>query len=331
MIEWYIQFIWNPINQLQGGIVESLPFSFTNLFIYNGLICLIYYLTQIVKYKRRFKFHFYPTLSILILILQLGGQGATPFGTSAIFYRTTIVESSEIPPIDSIKNQEQLIYSQQQFLKSYSIFKDTTQKYWIPQINKWLNQSLKQLYPNQVISPRDPQIVKDYSGISRLFGLAYGGPAFSDPIISEISMANSKDYPIPFSARLKAWVHELAHAKGFGSEEETEILTFHALLNSGNPQVQAIAYQMVLQKNRVNYQLPKDLWEQWQSSRVKFKEVRQNNYAVYFLRGLLKKLSIQNSSHKYGTVNNPNEFNSKNNFLKASYYFIKQIKGPHGF
>ena len=104
-------------------------------------------------------------------------------------------------------------------------------------------------------------------GLTRLLGLAYGGPGFHDVISSEVALADTSDYPLPKYSVLFGMTHEICHAQGWTRELDAEVLTYLSMWNSKDPLMKSLSGILLLQKAGVQVDFPPLLVEERDSAK----------------------------------------------------------------
>ena len=147
---------------------------------------------------------------------------------------------------------------------------------------------------------REVTRVKDMVGLTRLMGLAYGGPAYHDVVTGEVVMASEDDLPRTKVYRWLTVVHEIAHAQGFTREIDAEVLTWMILKEMESPFANLCADLQALSKGRWAWEGP----PAYQREREEVVLARKNldQPVVNWLKTFWKKVGLQNDAVKYGGV-----------------------------
>lgn len=168
--------------------------------------------------------------------------------------------------------------------------------------------------------------IKAMSGISRLLGLSYGGPAYHDVITGEVVIVSEKDYPAPKFWRITAITHEIIHAQGFTREMDTEILTWLALRLSENPLLNNLSYLMVLHKSGQAFTYPKSIEQELKTKAKLRKEIQQKQTLINFLKNIQRTIQVQNSAKKYGSIQPGTPIPQNHEFFKSVYLLDEKIE-----
>ncbi len=258
----------------------------------------------------------------ILLLLLATGQGVTPFSPFPTYNRTALHLRGHQLPI-SEATMDSLVPLLKDTL-SHAFTKDLYKNLDETEVLKTCNLLLDSLlHILDLPKGRTVKRIKEQSGLTRLLGLSYGGPAYHDPLTSEIALVSSKDLPTTHFWRIQALCHETAHAKGFTRELDAEILTQLALLLSSHPLFVTTGLIQFLSKSGYEIDWPPLFKKEREESKVKRKATQKKQYMVNFLRKINRKLSVQNSGKKYGQREKDEQWDINHPYYSTIFYFLK--------
>ncbi|MBF0196071.1 MAG: hypothetical protein HQL32_00055 [Planctomycetes bacterium] len=249
---------------------------------------------------------------------MVSSQGVTPVDLVPSAYRLRPSVALKGPSVESDKLQVFLAEQEKQLHDSFSAEAYHNLPEWpnLAQLELAIGAALKHLsYPKG----REVRRVKKLWGLTRLMGLAYGGPAYHDVISAEVVVASHEDLP---SSKFWKWTcvaHEVVHAQGFTREMDTEIITWLAFYLSTDPMKQNFARMMLLQKSGQEFQWPAELLGEFKRVREERKKVQAEQWLVSFFRTLGESSGVQNSGAKYGTVSKGKKIPEDHEFFRSVY------------
>jgi len=338
LFEIYWNTIGGPVSRFKGLLVDWFPFSVTELLLWTGIISSVLLIVKLIGKPQnaytalgaiRMKIHsFHPILYMsfgpILLFLLAAGQGALPWSPMPTFLRQQLHQHWKVPSLDESAyegfhdNFQKKIASE----FNWNEYQNFNEKTVLEKCNSSLNAIMSEL---NLTKGRELKRIKKMRGLSRLFGLSYGGPAYHDPLTGEAAMVNYEDLPTPQYWRYQAVCHETVHAKGFSREIDTEILTALALLKSENYGMQISGYLMFLKKSGKSYSLPDELIQERKNTLDARKKVRASQPFVRFLTRINKALGIQNSPGKYGSRKKDEEWNPEHAFFTTVVYLAEHL------
>jgi hypothetical protein len=314
LIEVYWQYLGKPVSIFTGWVSDAIPFSISEILLQLSILSFILFIFNIISKKRR-RLVKYSIPGICVLIIMALSQGITVIDCvptvfrSHPFDRLLHVDLSNESLLQFVENSTQS-FSKKIVKLNYENY---SHDYQIKEANKIADRALDFMnYPKG----REVRSVKNMFGLSKLLGLSYGGSAYHDVVSGEVVIANQADYPATKSWRRMCLVHEIIHAKGFTREMDTEILTWLALRLSDSKLDQAFADMMVIYKSKIKYKWPNLILEEWHQVLEARKKLAKKTKVLNFLKSISKKINIQNSSHKYGSIKIGEQY-AKSEFLKS--------------
>jgi len=147
---------------------------------------------------------------------------------------------------------------------------------------------------------REVKKIKEMMGLTRLMGLAYGGPAYHDVVTGEVVMAAENDLPRTKVYRWLTVVHEIAHAQGFTREIDAEVLTWLILKEMESPFAQFCADVQALSKGPWEWKAPPAYRKEQDKVLMARKSLKQP--VVAWLSSIWKRGGLQNNVVKYGSI-----------------------------
>ncbi|MBF0430472.1 MAG: DUF3810 family protein [Fibrobacteria bacterium] len=315
---------------IKGTIVDVIPFCLTEIVLWIGLLsCVLLLLKHLPIFKKDSQ-RVHPTKTSLfrintillivcgpvLLFVLISGQGAIPFGPQPTLNRKSL-NKNWAPDSLSEKQFEQYVRWFEQ--KLHQEFNETDYLNLSEDlVLKNCNHTLDSLLVAYGLPKgRTLKRIKPLFGLTRLLGLSYGGPAFHDPLLSEVAMVRKSDLPTPNYWRLHAICHETAHAKGFTREMDTEILTQLALLTNQDKRLHLLGYILFLQKSGKSFSWPEFLEKERTQKALERRDTKKRQPFVRLLTHINKKLSIQNSGEKYGTRKKHDKWKSDHPFFTS--------------
>ncbi len=169
--------------------------------------------------------------------------------------------------------------------------------------------------------------IKAMGPLTTTMGLIYGGPAFHDPVFSELAIIRREKLPTGHHWRLIAACHETAHAKGFTREMDAEILTQLALMRLPDPRFRVLADIHFLEKSGLKIQWPDTLIAESRQVRAERLEVQKHQPVIHFLQRWVLKLHLENSGKKYGEREREEKWNPRQPYFATVHRLQSQILG----
>lgn len=295
IVEVYWEWLGCYLGRGFGLLVDLVPFAVSEAILQLSMwLCLLLMLSFLSGHPIP-KFTW---IGVLFLFIMIGSQGITSFDWVPSARRETIKSRLAL---NAVKESElnDFLQIQKDLLKQFPV--ELYQKAALNPPLEIVQQSLTKALHRLKLKPgREVRAVKEMWGITRLLGLAYGGPAYHDVITSEVVVASESDYPASKAWRWMCVLHEAAHAQGFTREMDAEILTWLALIEADDPLFNALAAWMVLFKAGQTFELPTCLKTEFLAVEQRRKDL--NQVWVQWLKRVGQKISLQNSEAKYGSV-----------------------------
>ncbi len=327
--EIYWRFAGLPLSKAKGLLVDLIPFSVVEFAVWSGmaatLLFCIGWLPQARGTILRKARPIFAALGPVFLVLLGCGQGAFAFSFSPTAWRQPLHErvAADSLPYAVFKAR---VSERAERLETHL----TREDYYSLDENKVMaacDQSLDRVLGDLGLpSGRRVTAIKTMGPLSTLMGLSYGGPAFHDPFFGELAIVDSSDLPTSHNWRLLAACHETAHAKGFTREMDAEILTYLALLRSGDPRLRALADIQFLRKSGEEIAWPELLTEELQRVRAKRKAVEARQPLVRSLKKWAKRLNIRNEDAKYGQRSPEEDWNPHHPFYATVFALERQAE-----
>lgn len=318
LIEVYWDYLGSYLGQWMGAWVDKVPFAVSEpLLQFSIWLCVAGIFCFIMGHRIPKWFGVGP---ILLLIMAFS-QGISSWDWVPSAHREPFFDRLGKKEI-SREELDQFLEVHRNQLKAFpeKLYSDASMDAPLDEVNKAMDKALALM---NLKPGRHVQSVKKLWGITRVLGLAYGGPAYHDVITSEVVMASQEDYPATKAWRWVCAVHEVAHAQGFTREMDAEILTYLALRESEHPLLKALCSCMVLSKSGQNIDYPKVFEEEWKGIRKQRENLHQPLIKV--IKSLGQALSIQNSQAKYGGVDRDREIPLDHEFF-ASLVLLESVK-----
>lgn len=173
--------------------------------------------------------------------------------------------------------------------------------------------------------------IKILSGIPRILGYAYGGPAYYDSTTHEIVLPEPEDYPASRYFFISTIYHEISHALVFQNEIDASLIQYLAMRSSQFRTIRALAEFMwleyssraswsilltKLESNEVNAQFLEEI----RKSRIQVSSRMSNLPLVRSIQNIMQSLNFYNSSQKYGIT--PHQFSNS-----TFYQVVYQLEG----
>ena len=178
---------------------------------------------------------------------------------------------------------------------------------------------------------RELRQVKNLGPLSTFLALAYGGPAFHDPLTSEAGLVSYSNYPTTRAWRIIALCHETLHAKGFTREIDTEILTFFVLKYSTAPVLKNLAALVFLDHHTQNFESPHFYDAEKKATKKLRAAVFQGRPVLSTFRKVLTRLSASNRPERYGHYLQK-KHNPRHPYFASIYgletHFFTNLKSP---
>lgn len=310
MSEWGWAYLGGPLSLLQAKAVESFDFSLVEICLWVLIPAAL--LSLWPKFFKAMRLPRY--LSWALLFLMLAGQGVfSPFYASPSAWRTPVHDKLSTRPVDSalLHSYADLAESKLQSFHHEALYLNLRDSAILHQAN----QQLDFLIDSLGYAPGRPVAkIKEMQGLSRKLGEIYGGPAYHDPLTTEIALAPN-EFPLPKYWRIMAIFHECAHAKGFTREIDAELLTWFALDRAGSLYT-SIAQLMFLNKTGLKqFQLPSF----WLHERDSLRALRKAYFAQRPIENFFKEssesLGLINTGDKYGSLKDLGSISSNHPFF----------------
>ena len=153
--------------------------------------------------------------------------------------------------------------------------------------------------------------IKYLSGIPRILGYAYGGPAYYDSFTHEIVMPKVDDYPASKYFYISTIFHELSHSLLFQRELDATLIQYKAMLNSKYPSIRALANFMWLEYSPFvrhpkfyNYLIETSIDQRFINevinSRLKVKNRMKQLRIIQMIKSFMRSINLKNEPSKYG-------------------------------
>lgn len=310
LVEVYWEFCGSCLGRMVGAIVDRIPFAFSEVLLQIALWWMLIIILALVKQVNVPK---YMWLGPLTLLIMVGSQGISAFDWVPTAHRRPIVEKLNLEQFQR-SQLNHFLEQQKQKLKNFpeKLYLEAPLNPPLLLINQAMQSVVKKYH---MVPGREVVAIKKLWGVSRALGLAYGGPAYHDVITSEVVVASPEDYPASKAWRWICVMHEVAHAQGYTREMDAEILTWMALAKSEDPLLQALGALMACSKSGQDFETPPVLIREWQEIRQKRKHVHQP--IVEWLESMAQKVGLQNSSAKYGAVEQNQEIPLDHELFRA--------------
>lgn len=316
MIEVYWNYLGRYLGHYIGKYIDLLPFAVSEMLLqlslwFCVLICFCFIMGhQISKYY---------WIGPIILFIMVGSQGISSLDWVPTAHREKVHERLSSPVVEK-EDLKLFLDEQQKLLNDFpsELYKKAKANPDLKMVNESVGKALKAL---DLKSGREVTAIKKLWGVTRVLGLAYGGPAYHDVITSEVVLATKEDYPASKAWRWMCVVHEVVHAQGFTREMDTEIITYLALKLSDDPLLKALSAWMVLLKTGQIFDIPDVFKNEWEQVREQRDELHQP--MVKLLKRVAEKLTIQNSNAKYGSVKKGTSIPLNHEFFSSLVTFDK--------
>ncbi len=153
--------------------------------------------------------------------------------------------------------------------------------------------------------------IKYLSGIPRILGYAYGGPAYYDSFTHEIVIPKVDDYPASKYFYISTIIHELSHSLLFQRELDATLIQYKAMLNSKFPTVRALANFMWLEYSPfvkhpkffdylVDSGIDQRFVNEIMNSRLKVKNRLEQLRIIQIIKSFMRSVNLKNEPSKYG-------------------------------
>ena len=296
MIEAYWRFLGLPLSRLTGALVDRVSWPVSEILLWFGILsCCLWPLAWKAAWPwwGRMILGF----GVLLLVIQGFSQGATPWDFVPTVFRDRPSERIITNEVDGESFNAWFAEAQHSVKNpAGEFYRNAPEQPELKDVQAALGLVLAELnYP----LGREVRAIKTMRGLSRLLGLAYGGPAYHDVITGEVVMASALDYP---STKMWRWctvVHECAHAQGFTREMDAEILTYLALKKMGE-MGHFCALSLALGKTQRKLDWPEFIRTELSEVQAQHKALHQP--VVDMLRKWSTAVNVQNSGQKYGAL-----------------------------
>jgi hypothetical protein len=250
-------------------------------------------------------------------------QGALPWSPVPTFLRQSLASTWQAQELPEPEFKQMVNMVEQKLNDEFAW--ESYQSLEIPQVLEDCNGKLDSLLQALNLNRgRSVQRIKNMTGLTRLLGLSYGGPAFHDPLTGEVAWVSEEDNPAPRHWRFHAVCHELVHAKGFTREMDAETLTQLVLLTHHHPGLRITGYIHFLKKTGEDFTLPRGLETERKQKAGERKQVRAGQPLVRLLTRINKKFSIQNDPKKYGYRKKDEPWNPNHPFFSTVMHILKE-------
>ncbi len=315
-----------PLSRFKGRIVDSVPFPVVEGLLWFGGLATLAWLLSWIRIGRRIRAARIVSLvfgPILLLVLA-AGQGTLPVGIDPTAWRTPLSRALGADSLSRDVFQSWVAERGERLLEEFDWerYEALSEREMLVTSDRSLDGVLADL---GLPRGRTVRAVKEMGPLTTTFALAYGGPAYHDPLTEEIGIARPEDYPTPREWRLIAICHEAAHAKGFSREMDAEILTQLALLRIPDPRFRALADIHFLQKTGVRVQWPDSLTAEFQRSREERLAVERRQGVVSFLKHIGERTHVGNTSGKYGTRTRDQVWDPRQPFFATVRRWERQV------
>jgi hypothetical protein len=297
VIEWYWEWLGAPLSRWVGAFTDQFAFVFSELLLWVGIfsaLALLYSPWHDGLGRLRMLWG----IGVLSLLIQAFSQGATPYDFVPTVFRSPVEGRYGVQAVDLEGFDAWFAEAQAQLLSlPEGLYMEASMDPALSMVNDALDRVLEDLdYPAGRTVSRSKQMV----GLTRLLGLAYGGPAYHDVITGEVVLVKDEDLPSSKAWRWWTTMHEVAHAKGFTGEMDAEVLTFLALGKLDHPLGPYLQAYMALSKSGRSFKWPEVMLMENKAILEKRKSLNQP--VVFWMRRMGQKFSIQNSGAKYGAL-----------------------------
>ena len=175
--------------------------------------------------------------------------------------------------------------------------------------------------------------IKYLSGIPRILGYAYGGPAYYDSFTHEIVIPKVDDYPASKYFYISTIIHELSHSLLFQRELDATLIQYKAMLNSKYPTIRALANFMWLEYTPFvrhpkfyDYLIESGIDQRFINeiinSRLKVKNRMKQLRIIQMIKSFMRSIDLKNEPSKYGWE--PQKY-SISPFYKVIYKWERSI------
>jgi hypothetical protein len=317
MIEFYWNHLGLPLSRWTGGWADRIQWPLSEIILLWGLLCLVLFP---VAYKQGWgwPWRILFLTGFFTLGIQLLSQGVTPIDLVPTVFREPPAKRFTARPVNEEAFQAWWKLSQAELLTTSSnVVEGADFSPNLKQVHWALAQVLTDLgYP----AGREVKTVKAMRGITRVLGLAYGGPAYHDVITGEVVVASREDHPVTKCWHWCTVVHEIAHAQGFTREMDAEVLTYLALKKMGS-MGEFCANFLALGKCNKPLELPDFFKREIEKVKAEREALRQP--VVKFFKNSAQVLGLQNSSKKYGALD------SHSSTPPPDHEFFRVVLGEH--
>lgn len=324
LFDLYWRVIGLPVSRLKGALVDAVPFSVVEAFLWAGTAATLLLLLSLLPFRasrplRARRVRIALLVAGPLFLAALGsGQGAFRWSLAPTAWRQPLAERLAA---DSIPEEAFRAWMRERAstLREHLLAPGGRDAYFaldeatvLAACDTGLDAALTAL---KLLPGRRVRAVKDMGPFTTTLGLAYGGPAFHDPFFGEPAIVRDRDLPAPHHWRLTAVCHEAAHAKGYTREMDTEILTQLALRRVGDPRFDALADIHLLRKAGMAIDWPGLLLDEARDVRARREEVEARQPVVRALRKAAIRLGLRNDPAKYGERARAEEWNPRHPFF----------------
>ena len=297
MIELYWAWIGGPLARLLGPWVDAIAFPISEVLLLLSLgLILFRIMTPFLGFGMPWVWWLGPGL----LAVMAFSQGVTPLDWVPSVFRDAPHERAGAQKVDQSLEEWKLAVQTRVLSFSSSSYTQAAGNPNLKEVHRAVTRVLEGLsYP----AGREVTRIKEMAGLTRVMGLAYGGPAYHDVVTGEVVMASEEDLPRTKVSRWLTVVHEVAHAQGFTREMDAEVLTWLILREMESPFGSFCADLQALSKGSWKWEGPPE----YQKEKENVLKARKalNQPVVSFLKDLWRKGGLQNSGEKYGQVKDP--------------------------
>jgi hypothetical protein len=319
-----------PLSRLRGYFVDRLPISLVELLLWVGGVSTLVWGLSWMRYRgvrvapraRWILFLLGP-----VLLVTLGtGQGATSFSLDPTAWRAPLVQEFGA---DSLSQEEFNAWARDREQRLRREFDwEALQSLTEAEMLATSNRSIDSVFVDLGLPPgRTVRAVKAMGPLTTVIGLAYGGPAFHDPLTGEVGLVRSRDYPARRDWRLVSLCHESIHAKGIFREMDTAILTQLSLDRAPDPRFRMLGDLHFLQKTGLKVQWPDSIQSEIRRTRAARLETERHQPVIRWLRDWARRGHLQNSVKKYGVRTRREPWNPRHPFFATLHRIQARVKG----
>ena len=266
-------------------------------------------------------------LGPFLLFLLMSGQRVIPFSPAPTSLRPSLYKTFGAPLLFEPEWDSLIILNNEKLSNSFPVeaYRQINYQNLFSDCNNMLDSVILKL---GLPKGRRVSNIKQMMGITRILGTAYGGPAYHDPLTSEVAWISQKEFPTTTYWRIQAACHEIAHAKGFTREMDAEILTYLALSSSKDPLYQSMGTLLWLQKSGSQFDWPGYLERERQLKHNLRKKVQLKQPLVRLAIWINEKLGFKNTPAKYGSRSPGQSWNPGHPFFSTVHHLSVKHFSP---